>query len=172
MIGSDILRQRRALVYGVEALVLGVIAWLVVAGVVANRAPAGPPVIAVSDVWARATPPGATTGAVYLTIANTGGTADTLVRASTSVAGSVVIHRTSVAEDRATMEAMPGGLAAGHDSETVLAPGGAHLMLVDLVAPLVEGTIVPVTLDFVAAGRIVVEAIVLGVGAMGPPGTP
>ena len=40
MIGSGILRQRRALVFGAEALVLGVIAWLVIAGVVANRTPA------------------------------------------------------------------------------------------------------------------------------------
>ena len=172
MIGSGILRQRRALVFGAEALVLGVIAWLVIAGVVANRTPAGPPVIAVSDVWARATPPGATTGAVYFTIANTGGTADALVRATTSAAGSIIIHRTNVVDDRATMEAMPGGLAADRGGETVLEPGGAHLMLVDLTAPLVEGTAIPVTLDFVEAGRIEVEAIVLGVGAMGPPGTP
>ncbi len=172
MIGSGILRQRRALVLGVEALVLGVIAWLVIAGVVANRTPAGPPVIAVSAVWARATPPGATPGAVYLTSANTGGTADALVRATTAAAAGVIIHRTNVVDDLAAMESMAGGLAVDRDEATVLAPGSAHLMLVDLAAPLVEGMIVPITLDFVEAGRIEVEAIVLGVGAMAPPGTP
>jgi copper(I)-binding protein len=48
-----------------------------------------------------------------------------------------------------------------------LAPGGAHLMLVDLKAPLKEGAKVPMTLRFEKAGEVKVELQVRALGASG-----
>lgn len=49
----------------------------------------------------------------------------------------------------------------------VLRPGGHHLMLIGLHAPLVEGDRFPIILTFEVAGQIEVRVPVLAVGAMG-----
>ena len=46
-----------------------------------------------------------------------------------------------------------------------LSPGGSHLMLIDLKAPLKEGMKVPLTLRFEKAGEIKVEVQVRALGA-------
>jgi len=43
--------------------------------------------------FARATPPGAKTGAVFFTVDNAGNTGDRLVRASTPIAAGVALHQ-------------------------------------------------------------------------------
>ena len=51
-----------------------------------------------------------------------------------------------------------------------LAPGGYHLMLMDLKNPLKQGEKVPLELRFEKAGRVAVSLDVQGVGAQGPAG--
>ena len=51
---------------------------------------------------------------------------------------------------------------------TVLKPGGLHVMLMGLAAPLKKGQRVPLTLTFEKAGSIEVEAMVQGVASMQP----
>jgi periplasmic copper chaperone A len=49
-----------------------------------------------------------------------------------------------------------------------LAPGGYHLMMLDLKAPLKQGDKLPVTLQFEKAGTVAVSLNVEGMGAKGP----
>ena len=50
--------------------------------------------------------------------------------------------------------------------KVTLAPGGYHLMMLDLKHPLVAGAKAPITLTFAHAGSIDVEADVEGVNGM------
>jgi len=124
-------------------------------------APAAPD-IAVNDAWARATAAGQSSGAVYATIANRGA-ADQLVGVS-SEAGTAMLHRSDqeggVARMRMVSEVpIPAG------GEVALAPGGTHIMLTGLAAPLAIGTDLPLTLRFAKAGPRTVRVAVVAAGA-------
>jgi copper(I)-binding protein len=160
-------RRSRAIL-AVELAVLAVLAAVVVWSIVANRAPAGPAVLSAGAVWARATPPGAATAAVYLVITNDGGTADVLVGAETPAAANVMVHRTAIANDIATMTELGDGIAVPAGGTAALAPGGNHLMLSSLPGPLIEGTTFPITLRFESGATIAAEVPVLGAAATGP----
>ena len=71
----------------------------------------------------------------------------TLVGADTPAAGIVEIHEMRMEGDVMKMRAVTGlDLPAGQAVE--LKPGGYHVMLMDLKAPLAKGSTVPVTLTF------------------------
>jgi copper(I)-binding protein len=121
--------------------------------------------VKVDDAWARATAPGAKVGAGYMKITS-GGTADRLVGASSPAAAKVEMHVTEKKGDVMRMrEVKAYDIPAKGSFE--LAPGGAHLMLVDLKAPLKEGAKVPMTLRFEKAGEVKVELQVRALGASG-----
>lgn len=107
--------------------------------------------------WTRATAPTARVGAGYMTIANGGAAPDRLVAASTAAAGRVEVHEMRMDGGVMRMRELAGGLDVPMRGEVALRPGGYHLMLLDLRAPLKEGTMVPVTLVFERAGRVEVE---------------
>jgi copper(I)-binding protein len=109
----------------------------------------------VEQAWARTTPPGATTGAGYLTIVNETA-ADRLVSASSPAADKVELHESAMEGMVMTMRPLgPVEIKAG---ETLtLAPGGKHLMFTGLKAPFVAGEKVPLTLTFEIAGVKTVE---------------
>jgi copper(I)-binding protein len=102
--------------------------------------------IVVEDAWARATPPGARTGAIYLTLSNDGA-ADSLVGAATEAADRAELH-THVHENgmMAMLEVESIGLPAG--GTTRLKPHGDHVMLFGLRGPLVAGEALNLTLEF------------------------
>jgi periplasmic copper chaperone A len=127
--------------------------------------------IEVDHVWARATPGGAKTGAIYLTIANKGGAPDKLLSASTPAAGLAQVH--SMSMDNGVMKMRPvASLDLKPGETTELKPGGLHIMLMQLKGPLVEGKSVPLTLTFEKAGKVDVTATVEKPGAMGPAAMP
>ena len=107
--------------------------------------------------WSRATPPSARVGAGYLTIANRGGAPDRLLSAVSSAAGRVEIHEMKMDAGVMRMRELAQGLALPAGETVALRPGGYHLMLMELRAPLREGSHVPVTLVFERAGRIEVD---------------
>jgi copper(I)-binding protein len=115
--------------------------------------------------FARATPPGAKTGGVFLTVDNAGNTADRLVRASTPIATAVALHQmvldNGVMRMRAvpSVEVIPGG-------RLELTPSGYHLMLLDLKQPLKAGERFPLTLTFEHGGTILISVGVEGMGAV------
>jgi copper(I)-binding protein len=127
--------------------------------------------IEVDQVWARATPPGAKTGAVYLTLVNKGDTEDRLVSVATPVAGKAELHTTI--NDNGIMRMRPiAAVAVKPGSSTKLQPSGMHIMLTELKAPLVAGQSFTLTLTFEKAGSREVTATVGKAGSMGMPGMP
>lgn len=122
----------------------------------------------IDDAWARATAPGAKVGAGYMRITS-GGTADRLVGASTPAAAKVELHVTEKKGDVMRMREVKAYDVPAKGSFE-LAPGGAHLMLVDLKAPLKEGAKVPLTLRFEKAGEVKVELEVRALGTSGHSG--
>jgi copper(I)-binding protein len=126
--------------------------------------------------WARTSAEGATTGAVYFTIVPA--TDDTLTGVSVpaTVAGRAEMHESMMAPTETTMMGSETTMGTGGggmqmspvDSidltggqDFVFEPGGYHIMLFDLVAPLKVGDTVSVTLTFTNAGSIDVEVPVL-----------
>ena len=120
--------------------------------------------VAVEDPWARATPPVAKVGAGYMTLRNKSSSADRLVGAASPAAARVEMHVTERSGEVMRMrEVRAYDIPAG--GSFTLAPGGAHLMLVDLKAPLKAGARVPLTLRFEKAGEVKVELEVRALGA-------
>jgi copper(I)-binding protein len=103
--------------------------------------------------WARPTLPGQGNGGGYLTVDNRGGTPDRLLGGSTPAAAAVEVHEMRMEGDVMRMREIKAlDLPAG--KLVTLAPGGFHLMLTGLTAPLKVGDRVPVKLRFERAGAI------------------
>ena len=126
-----------------------------------SKAPAAP-AITVTDAWARATAPGQSSGAVYATIANQGG-ADRLVGVS-STAGMAMLHSNESKDGVARMR-MLSELTIPANSQVALAPGGTHVMLSGLAAPLAAGSELGVTLRFATAGEKTVRVAIVAPGS-------
>jgi hypothetical protein len=115
--------------------------------------------------WARATPPTAPTGGGFLTITNKGTTIDRLVSASSPAAASVQVHEMKMEGNVMRMRELANGLEIAPGATVTLAPGGLHMMMMGLKAPLKQGEKVPLTLVFEKAGTIDVEIAVEAMGA-------
>ena len=123
----------------------------------------------ITQVWSRQTPAGAKVAGAYLTVENKGSSADRLVGGSADIAGRIEIHE--MAMDGGVMKMRPlEGLAIEPGKTVKLAPGGYHVMLLDLKTQLKQGDKVPVTLQFEKAGKVNVSLDVQGVGAQAPSG--
>jgi copper(I)-binding protein len=128
--------------------------------------PAASGSITVTGAWARNSPAVATAGAVYMSISNGGSAQDDLTGASVdpSIAANVEIHETVAAgsgmgTDEPMMEMRPVESVVVPAGQTVaLEPGGYHIMLLDLAAPLQIGEQIDLTLVFENAGEIDVTA--------------
>jgi len=158
------LRRRRRLLWAVWlAMGLGILA-LVGCGGADNPATATPttnrtPAITVQDAWVRATTgtePGQMTAA-YLTLINTLAHDERLIGARAEGAGAVEIHETTMQGEMMHMAPVSGvDVAAG--AAVTLAPGGLHLMLLDLDRALAPGDTVALTLIFESGLELLVEA--------------
>ena len=124
--------------------------------------------IVVENPFSRATPGGAKIGVGYMTITNKGTTADRLVSASSPSAAAVEIHEMKMDDGVMRMRELAAGLPIEAGKSALLAPGGYHLMLMGLKAPLKEGEKVPVTLTFEKAGKVDIALDVMGIGAQSP----
>jgi periplasmic copper chaperone A len=122
--------------------------------------------LTIDGAWSRTSPMVERAGAAYLRIRNGGQADDALVAAASDVAGSVELHETT--EDDSGMmtmvpvESVP--IPAG--GQAVLEPGGYHIMLVDLVAPLEEGATFDLELTFQSGLTATVPVQVLGMQGM------
>jgi periplasmic copper chaperone A len=124
--------------------------------------------LVVTQAWSRATPGGAKVAGGYLTIENRGTAPDRLLSGSTGLAKKLEIHEMAVNGGVMTMRPVADGLTIEPGGSVKFAPGGYHLMFVDLNAPLRQGEQVPVTLTFERAGAITALFEVQGLGAQGP----
>ena len=123
--------------------------------------------VKLDNAWARATAPGQTVGGVFMTL-----TADTdlvLTGASSAAADGVELHSMTLDKGTMVMRRMDRiDLPKGKRVE--LAPGGLHIMLVGIKAPLQVGDRVPLTLTVRDAKgksqQVKVQAEVREVGGM------
>jgi copper(I)-binding protein len=100
--------------------------------------------VTVSEAWVRATVPGQqATGAFMKITAKDGGA---LLGASSPAAGVVQVHEMKMDAGVMKMRALEGGLALPAGQAVELKPGGYHMMLMDLKAPLKKDTLMPLTL--------------------------
>jgi copper(I)-binding protein len=121
--------------------------------------------IQVEQPWARATPAGASTGAVYLTITNKSQEMDRFLSASSDVADKLQIHEMKVVNGVMEMREVTGGVAVAANGSVELKPGSYHLMLMGLKKPLKAGETIPLTLDFEKAGKVSITVPIRAMGA-------
>jgi periplasmic copper chaperone A len=121
--------------------------------------------IQIEQPWARATPAGASTGAVYLTINNKSHDADRLLGGSSKVADKLQIHEMKVVNDIMEMREVTAGLPVLAGGSVQLKPGSYHVMLIGLKKPLKEGETIPLTLDFEKAGKVSVTVPIRAMAA-------
>jgi len=118
----------------------------------------------IEQPFARATAPTARAGGAYMTIVNSGATADRLLRAESSVAARTELHTVIKEGDVMRMREVP-GIDVPANGKAMLAPGGFHVMLMELKAPLKAGDTAAITLVFEKAGRIEVAVPIVPLGA-------
>ena len=124
--------------------------------------------LVITQAWGRATPGGAKVAGGYLTIENKGSTPDRLIGGTVDVAAKVEVHEMATKNGVMTMRQLDSGLTIEPGKTVKLAPGGYHLMMLDLKSPLKKGDQLPVTLEFEKAGKVTVSFDIQGVGAPGP----
>ncbi|WP_024301035.1 copper chaperone PCu(A)C [Pseudogulbenkiania sp. MAI-1] len=107
--------------------------------------------------WSRAMPAMMSSGAVYLKLDNQGKTADRLLAVSTPRAASAELHQHLNDKGVMRMRAVTEGIELPPGQTITLAPGGLHIMLMGLTAPLKAGERFPLTLRFSRAGTVEVE---------------
>ena len=119
----------------------------------------------ISSPWARASAGPAKTGAAYIVkISNTGAKMDRLIGVAGSIAKRVETHNNIIENGIAKMRHVNAiDVHPGH--ATSLKPGGYHIMLMGLKAPLKAGQTFPLTLSFEKAGEIEVTVEVKKIGA-------
>jgi len=128
--------------------------------------------LVVSGAYARATLPHAPVGGGFITVTNKGTTDDTLVAASSPLAGEVQLHEMQMKGSVMEMRALPNGIPIPAGKTVTFSPNGLHLMFMKLTGAFVKGKTVPVTLTFAKAGKVTVELAVGGIAASAPPGAP
>ena len=107
----------------------------------------------IAHAWARATVPTATEGVVYLTVINHGKTAEALTGASTPAAKRAELHTNDMMGGMMQMRAAASfPIPAG--GTLALEPGGDHIMLLGLKAPLKRGDSLDLTLTFEHQGKV------------------
>ena len=114
--------------------------------------------ITVSGAFAYASIGSAPNGAAFLTITNAG-EADALIGVESGLAERNELHTHLHEEGRMMMRPVERIVIPAH-GEARLQPGGDHIMLTGLKAPLAAGSQVPVTLVFEKAGRVDIEVAV------------
>ena len=96
------------------------------------------------DAWARATPPGGGSGAIYGVVSNSDDQQREVTGILQPLANHVMVHRTI--EEDGMQRMRHARLIVPAAGILRLQPGGLHIMLMGLKVPLVEGCHYPLTL--------------------------
>lgn len=113
--------------------------------------------VRIEDAWVRALPPVKKLTAAYLSVVNDGDSAVAVVGGRADIAGSVEIHRTREVDGLMRMEPIT-GLAVAAGERVDLAPGGTHLMLLDLTFMPQPGDTVELCLRLAGGEEVCTEA--------------
>ncbi len=115
------------------------------------------PALELRDAWVRALPPTQTTTAAYLVVANPGNVTQTIVAASAELAGRVEVHTTREVDGLMRMQQLE-QLQVPAGSEVALAPGGTHLMLLELERMPAEGESLKLCLELASGEQACTSA--------------
>jgi copper(I)-binding protein len=126
---------------------------LLAALLLASCSKPGPPEILVSDAWARETVAGQGATAAYMTIANKGAGDDRLVSVAAPSPLMAMLHSSESSGGVSRMREMEAGVAVPAGARIELKPGGSHVMVTGLRAPLKAGQSLKLTLRFEKSGE-------------------
>lgn len=116
--------------------------------------------------FARATPPNAPVSGGYMTIHNSGETADRLISGKADFADRVEIHEMKMEGDVMKMRQLADGLEIPAGGEVELKPGGYHIMFIGIDSQFKDGETRSATLTFEKAGSIDIDFQVQDIRAM------
>ena len=128
----------------------------------------GPPDVRISDAWARETISGQTSTAAYVTLKNEGASDDRLVSVSAEAPAMAMIHSSESSDAIARMRPMDSGLAVPAGATIELEPGGTHVMVTGLRAPLNVGDTLKLSMRFEKSGERPVDILVTPAFGPGP----
>ena len=113
--------------------------------------------VTVGEPWVRATVAAQKATGAFMTLTSVQSVK--LVGISSPAAGAVEVHEMKMVDDMMKMRQMQSlDLPAGQTVK--LAPGGYHLMLLELKQPLKDGEKVPLTLEFEDANKVRSKVVV------------
>lgn len=116
--------------------------------------------ITIEDAYARASRPGAPTGAMFMTIVNAGQEDDRLIGVATPAAHMAELHTHTEENGVMKMRPVEEGFEIPAGGMHMLQRGGDHVMLMGVMSELVNGDTVPLVLTFEKAGEIAIEVMV------------
>jgi copper(I)-binding protein len=137
---------------------------LVSAGVFAGAADN----VVVQDPYVRLAPPNAPATGAFMVIKNNGDKDVKVLKADNPVSKVTELHTHLNEGGVMKMRPVP-AIDIKAKGEAVLKPGGLHVMMIDLKAPMKEGDVVPSTLTFDDGSSKKVEAKVVRPMAAGAP---
>jgi periplasmic copper chaperone A len=124
--------------------------------------------IEISQPWARATPKGASSGAAYMTVSNSGTAPQRLSCVSSNAAAECQIHEMTMDGGVMKMRPVQGGLEVKPGETVTLKPGGFHVMLVGLKQPLQAGQSLGATFKVEGGDTVQVMFPIAAIGAPAP----
>ena len=125
---------------------------LLAALLLASCSKSGTPDIRISDAWARETVAGQTTGAAYMSIDNRGAGDDRLIGVEATAPAKAMLHANESSGGVSRMREMGSGLALPAGTTVQMSPGGSHVMITGLSAPLRRGDVMKLRLKFEKSG--------------------
>jgi len=113
-------------------------------------------IVAEDSAWVRATPPGVSTTAIYLTLNNAGATDIKLTAATSDISERVELHTHKHVDGVMKMQQVE-FIAVPEKDKAALAPHGDHIMVFNLDQTLKPGDMVSLTLTFDDGSERVIE---------------
>ncbi|MDP2081051.1 MAG: copper chaperone PCu(A)C [Pseudotabrizicola sp.] len=147
--------------FGIATLVLSLLA-------------AAPPVLAdgddvvIEDAWSRASIGTSRPGVAYMTLRNTGAEPVMVTGMRTDLAMMPMIHATTTDAQGVTRMSHMEEVEIAAGEAVALAPGGLHVMLMDLQRPMVEGESYTLSVIFADGTEASIQVPILGMASRGP----
>lgn len=103
--------------------------------------------VTVSEGYIKASIPGSSITAAYMTISNAGNKAITLQKISSTISDRIEIHEHSMSDGMMRMRQVT-EITIDANNEVVLQPSGLHLMIFSLKQKVTDKDVIPLTLYF------------------------
>ncbi|MBK7417499.1 MAG: copper chaperone PCu(A)C [Dechloromonas sp.] len=124
--------------------------------------------VTVDEPYVRLAPPNAPATGAFMVIKNAGDKDVKVVKADNPASKATELH--THLNENGVMKMRPvAAIDVKSKGEAVLKPGGLHVMLINLNAPMKEGDVVPITLTFDDGSSKKVDAKVVKTMAAGMP---